>query len=72
MTPTTRHNAPPLVLHDDDVNRLGCREVAGRDGPVLSLFVRQEGEEAGVHLTTGNARELRDYLNAFLWRHDDA
>jgi hypothetical protein len=69
---TTRSDNPPLVLHDDDVNRLGCREVAGRDGPVLSLFVREEGEEAGVHLTPEAARELRDYLNAFLWRHDDA
>jgi hypothetical protein len=69
---TTRRNTSPLVLTDPDGGILECRELLDADAASLGLFVMQEGEVAGLDLDRAAARELRDFLNAFLWRHDDA
>jgi hypothetical protein len=74
MTIISRHDKPRLVVHDpnDAPDTLDCTETFGFGEPMLAVFVTQDDVEAGINLTLATARELRDYLNAFLWRHDDA
>jgi hypothetical protein len=67
-----RPDKPTIAVTDSDGDSLECVEVFGMGEPALAVFVTQEGEECGVNLTLATARELRDYLNAFLWRHDTA
>jgi hypothetical protein len=71
-----RHGRPRLVLHDpnDTADTLDSTEVGGFGEPMLALFVEQDagnpesGAIAGINLTVATARELRDFLDAFIRR----
>jgi hypothetical protein len=79
MTLSQCNNAPWLTVADpngpQDILECGAVDAPGEPTPTLAVFVTNvdgRGNEnvTGVNLTLATARELRDFLNAFLWRHD--
>jgi hypothetical protein len=70
MTTTTNDGKPILTVLDADGDSLECFEVFDLGKPALVARVVMRNWEAGVNLTLATATELRDFLNAFLWRHD--
>jgi hypothetical protein len=79
MTLSQCNNAPWLTVADPNgpLNVLECATINAPGEPALAVFVTNVGGRgkeivAGVNLNLATATELRDYLNAFLWRHDIA
>jgi hypothetical protein len=66
---TTRNDGPHFEVCDEYFG-FECREAFGRNGPALALNAFTADDDVGVYIDLTTARELRDFLNAFLWRND--